>query len=256
MKRSMQQSSVTGAVRAAGLSVAVFCAFVVGASLFTSPIAGIVGAEACAAIAVIALCCTKGERSELGLRKPAARYLLAALVVGAGMWILNLRLTMWLADHVALPTDTQELTVVVTQPTLLASLLGVGLAPALCEELWFRGMWLSQTVQHTRPWLAVSITSVGFALFHLSWAQAPSTFVLALVLGAMTLRSQSVLPAMLCHALNNVIVILLSRHQLPWLERVLSSHGTLASSVAVVLVGAGLLILVTNRRFTAPQERS
>src|SRR5262249_6729614 len=80
--------------------------------------------------------------------------------------------------------------------------------PALCEELAFRGFLLTGLRKRFRPRTAVLVCSFMFALFHLNVFQFLPTFFLGIVLGLLTLRSNSLLPAMFFHFLYNAVLLL------------------------------------------------
>jgi sodium transport system permease protein len=88
-------------------------------------------------------------------------------------------------------------------------ILAFALVPALCEELAFRGFVLRGLHQGFRPRNAVLLSSLFFALFHLNVFLFVPTFLLGVVLGLLTVRSKSLLPAIAFHLLHNAVLILL-----------------------------------------------
>ena len=54
--------------------------------------------------------------------------------------------------------------------------------PALCEELAFRGFILTGLRRHFRPWTAVFLSSILFALFQMNVFQFVPHFILGVVL--------------------------------------------------------------------------
>jgi sodium transport system permease protein len=87
--------------------------------------------------------------------------------------------------------------------------LAFALVPAVCEEIAFRGFLLRGLHQGFRPRNAVLLSSFFFALFHLNVFLFLPTFLLGVVLGLLTVRSRSLLPAMLFHLLHNSVLIAL-----------------------------------------------
>ena len=87
----------------------------------------------------------------------------------------------------------------------------LSLVPGVWEELAFRGLVLSRFQKAIKPWPAVLLSAFFFALFHLSnlITQPPSaaiggvimSFFFGIVWGLMTVRTGSVIPAMLSHYL-------------------------------------------------------
>jgi len=89
----------------------------------------------------------------------------------------------------------------------LTYLLSFALVPALCEEVAFRGFVLCGLHQGFRPRNAVFLSSFFFALFHLNVFLFVPTFLFGVVLGLLTVRSKSLLPAILFHFLHNTVLI-------------------------------------------------
>ena len=77
------------------------------------------------------------------------------------------------------------------------------LAP-LSEEVLFRGLVQSSIRQFTqRPWLAVIVTSVLFAIAHGEWHTWPALIALSVVMGYSYERTGRLTPAIVTHALFN-----------------------------------------------------
>ena len=90
-----------------------------------------------------------------------------------------------------------------------ASWLLIAALPAVCEECLFRG-WMLAAFTGRRPAprravAAVVLQAACFAAFHLLPERMPQTFALGLLLGWMTLRSGSILPAILAHLVHNTV---------------------------------------------------
>ncbi|TWU18334.1 ABC transporter permease subunit/CPBP intramembrane protease [Allorhodopirellula heiligendammensis] len=101
-------------------------------------------------------------------------------------------------------------------PVLLLSTLA--LAPAVIEELCFRGYLFSAFRSVLRPWPTIMTTAVLFGLFHVFVGSTllierflPTT-LLGIALGWVAYRSGSVLPGMLMHFLHNGSLELVGRY--------------------------------------------
>lgn len=79
--------------------------------------------------------------------------------------------------------------------------------PAVCEELAFRGFILSGLLRRLRPRTAIVLCSFFFALYHMNVFQFLPSFFLGVVLGLLTVRSKSLLPAILFHFLHNGVLL-------------------------------------------------
>ncbi|HZT82943.1 MAG TPA: CPBP family intramembrane glutamic endopeptidase, partial [Gemmataceae bacterium] len=86
-------------------------------------------------------------------------------------------------------------------------LLALAVLPAVCEELAFRGLILAGLRQRFRPWTAILLSSLLFALYHMNVFQLLPAFAFGVVLGLLAVRSGSVLPGMLLHLLHNGLLV-------------------------------------------------
>ena len=90
----------------------------------------------------------------------------------------------------------------------LVSLLLIALAPAIFEEVFFRG-----TVQQLftnwfkKPWVAILITSVIFSAIHMSYFGFLPRAMLGIVLGLLFYYSKNIWTNILAHFLNNGIAV-------------------------------------------------
>jgi sodium transport system permease protein len=87
------------------------------------------------------------------------------------------------------------------------ALFSLVLLPAVCEEIAFRGFILNGLRRRFRPWPAIALSSFLFALYHMDVFQFLPTFVLGVALSLLTVRSSSILPAMLFHLLHNGLLV-------------------------------------------------
>lgn len=83
------------------------------------------------------------------------------------------------------------------------------LVTPLAEELFFRGFLLRWMASHRPLWVALLFSSLMFGASHLAPAQAIVASLLSLLLSLLYLGSGSIWPAVLCHALNNALGMLL-----------------------------------------------
>ena len=84
--------------------------------------------------------------------------------------------------------------------------LSIGLLAPLAEELVFRGAILRSLLKWTsRQWVAIAISAVFFAVAHLNPAQLPHAFLVGLLLGWMYYRTDSIVPCVVYHLINNTV---------------------------------------------------
>jgi membrane protease YdiL (CAAX protease family) len=128
-------------------------------------------------------------------------------------------------------------------------LLALGLAPALGEELLFRG-FLLQLLSRRWPGAPAALGSAAlFGAAHLDPVQGGAAFALGAWLAALTVRAGSLRPAVLCHALNNSLAAAGALGALPELGEVGASW-QIAAGLAVA-AGCSLAFLRPRRRLQA-----
>ncbi|MFN0070097.1 MAG: lysostaphin resistance A-like protein [Chloroflexota bacterium] len=91
---------------------------------------------------------------------------------------------------------------------LLVLVLGAVGAP-LAEELYFRGYVFASYLREKGPVLAYVLSGVVFASLHLNKEALLPIFILGMMLAWMYRRSNSVIPPMVAHALNNGVAFLI-----------------------------------------------
>ncbi|MFQ6092497.1 MAG: type II CAAX prenyl endopeptidase Rce1 family protein [bacterium] len=98
------------------------------------------------------------------------------------------------------PSNTSELALTV---------LGIVFLAAICEEALFRGFILNTLLKRKSAWSAITITALGFSLYHLDpWAM-PEVAIIGIFLGWLVVRTGSIFPAVLAHGTFNFIGIIL-----------------------------------------------
>lgn len=85
------------------------------------------------------------------------------------------------------------------------ALLAVAVVPAVCEEVLFRGVVLAGLQPGRRPVTAVVVSSLLFGLSHPNLEQFVPATLMGLALGALALRSGSIVPGIVAHATINTL---------------------------------------------------
>jgi len=121
-------------------------------------------------------------------------------------------------------------------------LLTFAVVPAICEELLFRGFLQAGLVRllGSAP-KGIAVSSLIFAAFHLDPWRFPGILVLGLFLGILAHRSGSLIPAVLAHALNNVLSISAAVASDAGLDDPGGAAWPVAASALAVAVAAWLL---------------
>ncbi|HEX7784988.1 MAG TPA: type II CAAX endopeptidase family protein [Methylomirabilota bacterium] len=93
---------------------------------------------------------------------------------------------------------------------VLLAVVVVGVLAPIGEELFFRGYLQTRLRQVWRPGPAILVTALAFGVIHGEPVHGVLAFLLGLYLGLVTERAASVVPAVVCHAANNSVSVVLS----------------------------------------------
>lgn len=140
----------------------------------------------------------------------------AALVVLLGapaVWFFA-----WLNSLIPLPQVLVDLEQQQTQMietflksdfNIMLAIFHVALVPAICEEILYRGFAL-RLLQRTKTiWVSILITGIIFGLYHLRLSQFIPLALIGIFLGWITVRSGSIIPAVIAHFVNNAFSVTL-----------------------------------------------
>ncbi len=140
----------------------------------------------------------------------------------------------------------------------------IGVLPAVCEELAFRGFILTGFMRSGRKWRAIIFTAMLFGLVHGVLQQSLIACLAGVVIGYIVVQSGSLLPGVVYHVLNNTLAMAGSRisdetvRQFPAIRTVLSysSSEGYVFHWQVVLAGivAALLLLRWFARLPCPKS--
>jgi membrane protease YdiL (CAAX protease family) len=95
-------------------------------------------------------------------------------------------------------------------PDIFGAVLVFGVIAGATEELFFRGYMQTRLAEAWGPARAVVVTSACFGVLHVdvSGVHMALAFAMGLYLGFVVERTDSVLPAIVCHVVNNVVYTL------------------------------------------------
>lgn len=127
----------------------------------------------------------------------------------AGVLVVSLWLYLLTSLNVKVPLEESWLNPSSWQEYPIA-LLSAAVVPALCEELMFRGLLYDLFDRRWGSRAAMIITSLLFALLHLSVQGFASLLLIGLFLVALRMRFGSLWPSVIFHGLYNVAVVVLN----------------------------------------------
>ena len=122
-----------------------------------------------------------------------------------------------------------------------AVVLGYAVAPAVLEELFFRGFLFSALRNAGTPRTAIVGSALFFGVFHLigqvvSVEAGVVSTLLGLLLGWLSWRTGTIVPGMILHALHNSCLVLLAYYKPVLIEEGWFDPGQPRVPVAVLLV--------------------
>ena len=125
-------------------------------------------------------------------------------------------------------------------PAMSATVFIMGIMPGIAEELLFRGYIQTRFTERWGARWAILWTALLFGVMHLDLIQGSYALAVGLLLGYMTERTGSVIPAMVCHAANNTITTLLTGIGPDFVTR---RANLMALAIGLVIVAAATLHL-------------
>jgi ABC-2 type transport system permease protein/sodium transport system permease protein len=199
--------------------------------------------------------------SGLGIRRPGFGSLVGAAILGAALWPAaheTFLFSEWLGLTTLGAKQVNAAKVILEQfQTVHLWLIVVTLAivPAIFEELCFRGFIFGALRTRLTGLLTIVATALLFGVFHeiLSPGRLLPSAFLGLVLGWVRMRSCSVWPGIVLHALNNSLLLTVSYYREDLQARgwgieeqrhlPITWH---AMALVGIIVGVGLLVATTR----------
>lgn len=162
---------------------------------------------------IMAVLLTRNPRQTLLLRWPSLSTLTAAAALAVAFHPIALWLGYLIQQLYPLHPDTaaklESLESILTAAPNAWALLGVlALAPAVCEELAFRGFILSGLRRLGHKWGAILISAALFGVAHGLLQQSISAAILGTILGYVAIKSGSLLPGVIFHLIHNGVLVL------------------------------------------------
>ncbi len=132
----------------------------------------------------------------------------------------------------------------------IAPILLFALVAPITEELLFRGVFLRAFLKRHSAAKAIVVTSLMFALIHLNPWQAVPAFILGLAFAAMDIRTGSLLPSLISHAIYNFLVLAINSSWIP--QAFVSSTAVTEIVIGACLVAAFALYQSVDRTTRNP----
>ena len=139
-----------------------------------------------------------------------AAVLAAILLHPAIMWLTNLVMAVYPASGDLSLAESMMSAIFADAPGLWAMILVIAVAPAVFEELAFRGFILSGCESWGSKFQAILISSILFGLAHSIIQQSIVTFFIGCLLGFIAVQTRSLIPCVLYHCCHNSISLCMS----------------------------------------------
>ena len=203
-----------------------------------------------------------------GLNRPKLIFIAAGILLGVSMWPLVMSLTagwhdvygmifgsekqdQW-HDKLVETTAAQVERIRMVSPWIIA--VAFSIVPAICEEWFFRGMLLRSLLKTNSVVKAILISAFVFGSFHVLSNSVialdrliPSTLI-GIMLAYLAFKSNSIVPGIILHSINNAFVIFLAYYQpqlseQPWFPASDDSVPTswVVVGLVIALIGAALV---------------
>ncbi len=170
----------------------------------------------------------------LGLRRASPGLLAVGLFGGLALMWLPSAFMQLLQRVVELDNTSGELLFNAVQQSTSAEMalavFTIALAVPLMEELLFRGFLWNLGEYWLPPWVVLILTSLMFAVFHMSPAHVLGVLLHAFFLGWLRMHSGSIWPSVLAHVANNGLAVVLFS---------LSDGDEAMSAVAIAVMAIG-----------------
>lgn len=158
---------------------------------------------------------TKSVVKTFRLRLPDWKILVAAGALPVILHPIILELASFLGKHFfpALDEKMLEELAAISDPNqpLWLVVAAFALAPAICEEVAFRGFILSGFAKTGRFGIAIVLSSLAFGIMHLIPQQVFNATLLGMLIGLIAIKSRSLYPGILFHFVNNALSVLHQR---------------------------------------------
>lgn len=143
----------------------------------------------------------------LGLRSVSVKQMVMVLPAFTAYFVVSASLTT-LATHFISSFNVNQAQDVgfsnlASNAQLIATFFSLVVFTPIVEELIFRGALFRGLRIHLPFWVAAVVTSIAFGLAHMQWNVAVDTLALSLTLCFLVEKTNSIVPAILLHALKN-----------------------------------------------------
>ncbi len=194
----------------------------------------------------------KDIKKTFKLKLCKTKYILGGIIISVGAILVGMMLSF--VSSIIFESSAQSVvqsTEALMCDNIIKMLLVVAVAPAICEELLFRGFLLSSLENKLKPKNAIIIVALLFGVFHMSIVKFFTTALLGYVFAYLAHKSQSIIPGMIMHFINNGLscIVMFYPEKVGKLFPILVATDVTAKKLVVItilgvaLITVGILIL-------------
>lgn len=189
------------------------------------------------------------------IKKPGVSQVAGGILFGIAAFLCAMIIGVLLVPFFPESADglTQLDDMLTSQPAVVLILV-VALMPAIGEELLFRGFVMGTLKNKCTGVIAVLVTTLLFAAYHMSLIKMFTIGIIGFGLTYAAYKSGSIVTSMCMHFLNNLLSVLITKypeqmqHVLPVLFKESLSASDLLLMIAVILICAALGLLLLGCR--------
>lgn len=149
---------------------------------------------------------------------------------------------------IKLGIELNTLSYPLTTKNYFISLIPLVLAPAICEELLFRGIIFSGLKNHGKIF-SITVSALMFSIYHMSISQTVYPLLMGLLLGVIMWHEQNIYYCIAVHLTNNFLSLTLSYFNIS----LVFNHWTyilLATILSVIFLTIVLTLTIKNHKHT------
>lgn len=222
--------------------------------LFLANTSGQVLIMALATLLLVKLHAVKGKRKEF-LRLKLSDNVWRVTLIGAVLFIVaqpTILFLGWLNSFVPVPDVMAEMqetmaemitTFLKSDNALLLGVLHIGIVPAICEEIMYRG-YIQRALE--KSWgitAAILVSGALFGAYHLQISNIIPLATLGIFLAYLTYVSDSLIPAMVAHFVNNGGQVIASSYYPEMLDQQITPEMDIPILLVILSVAGTTLLL-------------
>ncbi|MCJ8332555.1 MAG: CPBP family intramembrane metalloprotease, partial [Lentisphaeria bacterium] len=208
---------------------------------------------------ILAILFKYNKRETFSLKTPGALQTVAVFMMGLSSWIVLSFVASIVQGYILKEPPiisemmNQALGLTSDKYPLLVILFAFAVTPAICEEIFFRGMIMSGLRQRLPKWYAIGLTAIFFGIFHVSIYKIVPTAIIGLVVTWIVWETGSIFAGMLFHFMHNALGLLVMK--LNWFPELMvedkMNWAQFSGFVVLFIAGLVLFIYATRKKAEA-----